>query len=62
MIIAKKPNAEQKQLILAAGLDPSKWLVRKEKERYLYLTDCGIEQRENVIIDKIAGDVIRKMP
>lgn len=60
---ARNPNAEQKKLIRTAGLNPAKWLVRHENDRYLYLTDHGIEQRENLIIDKIAGDVVtRKMP
>ena len=60
---ARSPNAEQRRLIRTAGLNPAKWLVRHENDRYLYLTDRGIEQRENLIIDKIAGDVVtRKMP
>lgn len=60
---ARKPNAEQRKLIRTAGLNPAKWLVRHESDRYLYLTDRGIEQREDLIIDKIAGDVAtRKMP
>lgn len=59
---AQSPNAGQKKLIREAGLNPAKWLVRHENNRYLYLVDRGIEQRENVIIDKIAGDVARKMP
>lgn len=62
VIAARKPNAEQRKLIAVAGLNPAKWLVRHENERYLYLTDRGIEQRENVIIDKIVGDAARKMP
>ncbi len=61
-ITARNPNAEQKALIRTAGLNPAKWLVRHENDRYLYLVDRGIEQRENLIIDKIAGDVARKMP
>lgn len=62
MLAAQKPNAKQKQLIRSAGLDPEKWLIRKENGRYLYLVNRGIEQRENLIIDKIADDVARKMP
>lgn len=62
-ITARSPNAEQKALIRMAGLNPAKWLVRYENDHYLYLTDRGIEQRENLIIDKITGDVVtRKMP
>lgn len=61
-ITARNPNAKQKALIRTAGLNPAKWLVRYENDHYLYLTDRGIEQRENLIIDKIVGDVARKMP
>lgn len=62
-ITARNPNAEQRKLIRTAGLNPAKWLVRHENDRYLYLTDRGIEQRADLIIDKIAGDVVaRKMP
>lgn len=61
-ITARNPNAEQKALIRTAGLNPAKWLVRHENDHYLYLTDRGIEQRADLIIDKIAGDAARKMP
>lgn len=59
---ARNPNTSQKKLITAAGLDASKLLVRKENSLYLYLTDRGIEQRENIIIDKLTSEIVRKMP
>ena len=55
----KKPNAGQKQIISKAGQEPQKWLVIWENEMYLYLADRGIEQRENIIIDKETFEVMR---
>lgn len=55
----RKPNAGQKQVIRKAGLKPQKWLVIWENERYLYLVDRGLEQRENIIIDQEAYEVMR---
>lgn len=58
----KKPNQAQKKMIKRAGLDPEKWSVREENKQYLYLVDRGMEQRENIMIDKATGEVLKKMP
>ncbi|MEY8428450.1 hypothetical protein AALA00_12175 [Lachnospiraceae bacterium 46-15] len=55
----EKPDAWQKQIICKAGLEPWKWLVVKENPMYLYLVDRGVEQRENIIIDKDTYEVMR---
>ncbi len=55
----EKPDAWQKQVIRKAGLEPRKWLVILENERYLYLVDRGVEQREDIIIDKDTYEVMR---
>ena len=56
----KKPTLQQKMLIRNAGLDPDKWSVRNENDQYLYLVDRGMEQRENIMIDKNTGEVVTK--
>lgn len=48
----KKPTCAQKELIAAAGLDPEGWLVRSDAGTYLKLVDRGIEQREEVTVNK----------
>ena len=58
----KKPSLAQKKMIKRAGLDPEKWSVLEENKQYLYLVDRGMEQRENVMIDKATGEVLKKMP
>lgn len=58
----KKPNLEQKKMIKRAGLNPDQWSVRDENKQYLYLVDRGMEQRENIMIDKATGEVLKKMP
>ena len=55
----EKPDAWQKQIIRKAGLEPWKWLVVKENLMYLYLVDRGVEQREDIIIDKETYEVMR---
>ena len=56
----KKPNLAQKKMIKRAGLDPEKWSVREENKQYLYLVDRGMEQRENIMIDKATGEAVMK--
>lgn len=56
----KKPTLEQKKLIMRAGLNPDEWSVRNENKQYLYLVDRGMEQRENIIIDKETGEVMNE--
>lgn len=56
----KKPNLAQKKMIKRAGLDPEKWSVRNENKQYLYLVDRGMEQRQNIIIDKVTGEVMKE--
>ncbi|EET60385.1 hypothetical protein BRYFOR_07581 [Marvinbryantia formatexigens DSM 14469] len=54
----KKPTLAQKKLIADAGLDPEKWLVRYEDNRYLHIIDRGVlEQREVHIIDRQTGEI-----
>lgn len=56
----KKPTLQQEMLIRNTGLDPDKWSVRNENDQYLYLVDRGMEQRENIVIDKSTGEVVTK--
>ena len=56
----KKPNLSQKKIIAGAGLDPDSWSVRNENKQYLYLVDRGMEQRQNIIIDKVTGEVMKE--
>ena len=56
----KKPNLSQKKMIVGAGLNPDQWSVRDENKQYLYLVDRGMEQRENVMIDKATGEAVTK--
>lgn len=56
----KKPTLDQKKQIKSAGLDPDKWSVRNENKQYLYLVDRGMEQRENIIIDKATGEIMKE--
>lgn len=55
----KKPTYDQKKLISKAGLDPDGWLVLKENKDYLYLVDRPLERRENHIIDRKTGELVK---
>lgn len=56
----RTPSTSQRRLIKRAGLDPNKWFVVKENDFYLYLVDKGMEQRENIMIDKATGEAVTK--
>lgn len=57
----KKPTLAQKKLIAGAGLDPEKWMVRYEDNRYLHIIDKGVlEQREEHIIDRQTGQIVAR--
>lgn len=58
--IGASERAAQRQLIRNAGLDPERWTIVHGNNRYLYLVDRGMEQRQNVIIDKTTGEVLKE--
>lgn len=58
--IGAPERAAQRQLIRNAGLDPDKWTIVHSNDRYLYLVDRGMEQRQQVIIDKATGEVLKE--
>ena len=58
--IGASERAAQRQLIRNAGLDPERWTIVHGNDRYLYLVDRGMEQRQKVIIDKTTGEVLKE--
>lgn len=56
----KKPTLEQKKLIVAAGLDPEKWMVKMEDKSYLHLVERHFERRDIRIIDKATREVMKE--
>lgn len=58
--IGASERAAQRQLIRNVGLDPDKWTIVHGNDRYLYLVDRGMEQRQKVIIDKTTGEVLKE--
>lgn len=58
--IGASERTAQRQLIRSAGLDPERWTIVHGNDRYLYLVDRGMEQRQKVIIDKTTGEVLKE--
>lgn len=58
--IGASERAAQRQLIRNAGLDSDKWTIVHGNDRYLYLVDRGMEQRQKVIIDKVTGEALKE--
>lgn len=56
MHTARKPNASETEAILAYGrLDPDDWLVVDSDDKWITLTDRGIEQRAQIKIPRPVG-------
>lgn len=49
---ARSPTSAQAAIIEKAGLNPREWLVLEDGRVYMKLTDRGIEQRDEISINK----------
>ena len=56
----KNPTLEQKKLIVDAGMDPEKWMVKMEDKSYLHLVEQHFEGRDIRIIDKATREVMKE--